>query len=508
MASANQRPLPFPPGTHLSEHYAIEGLVRLAEGRMYYLANDDRPDRPRRFCWECGSDDTPRARVTCQNCGASLAPRRFLVSVRWDRDGFEPYARFFEKHFDHPGMIAPVDMFFQDGVLCSVTPWNGESLMIDEGSPLQVKRVLDMAQRAAGMLAFLHVSGISLGALTRANFLVRNGREFLLFDPDVAMVYDTPVPEPYRGREISQLGGILRRYTPVHASQLIDFFTSTEDGGFPNPLAFGRALEELIDQGEAKLSRTRNFVGAMTDVGLCRVLNEDNWGWARLHDGVILYAVADGMGGHEAGEVASQMAVENLCRMARERVAAQREINIDVLENVLDEAFQNANNTIKDHSERMGNDMGTTLVCALLVSDREALVANVGDSRGYLMRRGVLHQVTRDHSLVARMVEQKRITAEEARNHPHSNILLRTVGTERNVEIDIFRVELEPGDRLLLCSDGLWGEVEDEELESTMARFEDPRLTCRELIRAAHHGGGRDNITVVVLHIPEEPDSD
>lgn len=477
--------------------------MRLAEGRMYYLANDDRPDRPRRFCWECGSDETPRNRATCISCGASLAPRRFLVSVRWDRDGFEPYARFFEKHFDHPGMIAPVDMFFQDGVLCSVTPWNGESLMIDEGSPLLIKRVLDMAQRAAGMLAFLHVSGISLGTLTRANFLVRNGREFLLFDPDVHAVYDTPVPDPSRGTEIAQLGGILRRYTPVHAGELMDFFTSAEDGGFPNPLAFGRALEELIDHGEEKLAQRKNTIGAMTDVGLSRVLNEDNWGWMRLADEVHLYCVADGMGGHESGEVASQMAVETICRVARERVAALSGVNPEALENILDEAFQTANNSIKDHSERLGNDMGTTLVTAMVVEDRAALVANVGDSRGYLMRRGTLHQITRDHSLVARMVEQNRITAEEARNHPHSNILLRTVGTERNVEIDIFRVELEPGDRMLLCSDGLWGEVEDEEIEALLNRFDDPRALCRELIRSAHLGGGRDNITVMVVQVPE-----
>ena len=470
---------------------------------MYYLANDDRPDRPTRFCWSCGSDETPRARATCKACGASLAPRRFLVSVRWDRDGFEPYARFFEKHFDHPGMVAPVDMFFQDGVLCSVTPWNGESLMIDEGSPLLIKRVLDMAQRAAGMLAFLHVSGISLGTLTRANFLVRNHREFLLFDPDVATVYDTPVPERYRGREISQLGGILRRYTPVQTTEMQDFFLAAEDGRFPNPLEFGRELEKLIDRGETNLDNERSLVGAMTDVGLSRVLNEDNWGWTRLADGANLFVVADGMGGHECGEVASQMAVDTICRVARDRVKAAADQSVDSLENVLDEAFQTSNNSIKEHSEQMGNDMGTTLVSTLLIGIRLALVANVGDSRAYLMRQGVLHQITRDHSLVARMVEQNRITAEEARNHPHSNILLRTVGTERNVDIDIFRVELEPGDRLMLCSDGLWGEVEDEDIETSLNQFEDPRAACRELLRAAHHGGGKDNITVVIVQIAE-----
>ena len=93
------------------------------------------------------------------------------------------------------------------------------------------------------------------------------------------------------------------------------------------------------------------------------------------------------------------------------------------------------------------------------------------------------------------------ITPEEARNHPHANILLRTVGTERDVDIDIFRLELEKGDKLLLCSDGLWGEVEDEDIEAILNQFEDPRICARELIRAAHHGGGKDNVTMLLVGI-------
>ena len=194
------------------------------------------------------------------------------------------------------------------------------------------------------------------------------------------------------------------------------------------------------------------------------------------------------------------MAVDTICREAADRFARITQVTAETLENI--EAFQAANNGIKTHSEEMGNDMGTTLVAALIYKNQLALVANVGDSRGYLMRDAVLHQITRDHSLVARMVEQNRISPEEARNHPHSNILLRTVGTERNVEIDIFSVELERGDRLFLCSDGLWGEIEDEDIEAILNHYQDPRVVCREMIRAAHHGGGRDNITVVMAVVP------
>jgi protein phosphatase len=230
-------------------------------------------------------------------------------------------------------------------------------------------------------------------------------------------------------------------------------------------------------------------------------LNEDNWGWAHLSGSINLYVVADGMGGHAAGEVASEMAVDTICREARTRLGGVNGASPERLENVLEESFQLGNNGIKDHSVQLGNDMGTTMVAALVIDRSLAYVANVGDSRGYLLREGTLHQITRDHSLVARMVEQNRITREQARSHPHANILLRTVGTERDVDIDIFSVELEQSDRLLLCSDGLWGEVEDADIESILNHHEDPRLACRELIRAAHHGGGKDNITVVVVRV-------
>ena len=299
----------------------------------------------------------------------------------------------------------------------------------------------------------------------------------------------------------SELGEILRRYTPVEERGWQEFFREAERGLFATAAEFGRALQQEAHR------HTRNKVtihAGMTDVGLQRMLNEDNWGWARLTDGVELFVVADGMGGHDCGEVASRLAVETLIAVAAQRVGVSPRPSVDAIENILDEAFQEANNTIKGNAEARGNDMGTTLVACMVIDDQVALCANVGDSRAYLVRGGALHQITRDHSLVARMVEQNRITAEEARNHPHSNILLRTVGTERNVDIDIFRVELENGDRVLLCSDGLWGEVEDVEIEQIMNQNTDNRLASRDLIRAAHMGGGKDNITVIVVNVPSE----
>lgn len=504
MASgARSRPSSFPPGMHLSDYYKVEGLVRLAEGRMYYLVNDHRPDRDTRRCWECGSEDNGATAAQCSGCGASLAVRRFLLSTRWERPGFESYISFFQKQLSHPALLSPCDVFpwpeESPAQVCSVVPYNAETFLLDEASPLPLKRVLRFAQRAIGMLGMLSYNGVRLNWLHRGNFMVRPDGDVVLFDPEVADIRDAPLNGTDTKEAVCLLAGVLRRYTPLEDSAWQQFFREAENGAFATPAEFGKALQRER-QGDA--DRDPSTHAGMTDVGLQRMLNEDNWGWAQLTNGVNLFVVADGMGGHDAGEVASKLAVETITEVAKQRIDVTPRPPVDTLENILDEAFQAANNTIKHNAESRGSDMGTTLVACMVVDDSVALCANVGDSRGYLVRGGSLHQVTRDHSLVARMVEQNRLTPEEARNHPHSNILLRTVGTERNVDIDIFRVELEPGDRLMLCSDGLWGEVQDGEMESILNQQSDNRIISRELVRAAHLGGGKDNITVLLVSVP------
>lgn len=446
---------------------------------MFYLANDVRPDRGEGE--EAGKG------------------RRFLLSSRWQPDGFDAFEAFANLGLDHPGLAPPVDVLRHEGQLLSVVPYNGEGLLLDEAAPLPNGRILEIAQRIAGTLAFLHVNGVRLGPLTRANLLIAPDNTVRIFEPDVRSVDDQPVPDGARAAELEAVGELLRRYCNVEAEALAQFLRTVAEGGYSSPAAFGRAVESRFDAFEGL--HYPPVLGAMTDVGLTRQLNEDNWGWRKLSGRATLYVVADGMGGHDGGEVASELAVETICQVASD-AEAQEPPDEEGLEQLLDAAFQTANNTIKQQAEDKNTDMGTTLVSMLVLDDRVAYVANVGDSRAYMLRGQTLHQVTEDHSLVAKMVERGRITAEEARTHPHSNILLRTVGTERDVDIDIFRFELQPGDKVLLCSDGLWGEVEDRDLESILNTYSDPRIAARELVRASHHGGGKDNVTLMVVEVP------
>ena len=502
MAGKSNRPLPLASGTTLSEHYTIEALVRLAEGRMFYLANDDRPDRPNQYCWTCGSDATPRGASVCVGCGISIQQHKFLVSVRWNNEYAENFLRFAELGLKHDVFIEPVDSFFEHGGLCSFVHWKQEQMLVAQAAPFHAEEVLDMAQRMIGLLAYFHRHGVSLGELKLGHFLIDHQTQRIsLFDPDIRQIYAGPVPEADAALEIPSLCETLRRITSISDQPLLDLLLEGIHGQFSSLHDFGRAIESLLDKDFPAIHH--GDLSAMSDVGRIRTLNEDNWNWGTLSSTKKLYVVADGMGGHDCGEVASELAVRTIFSSARQAIDNTQDTNDDAqLEVLLEASFQEANNTIKGQSEQMGSDMGTTMVAALVDHQRnKAFVSNVGDSRAYIIREGELHQISHDHSLVAKMVEQRTLTKEQARYHPNSNILLRTVGTERNVMIDIFQVSLQANDVILLCSDGLWGEVDDADIIEICNSYEDLRESAMELVNAAHLGGGKDNITVMMVRV-------
>jgi protein phosphatase len=228
--------------------------------------------------------------------------------------------------------------------------------------------------------------------------------------------------------------------------------------------------------------------GVATDIGKVREGNEDSY----LAEEP-LFAVADGMGGHKGGEVASQLALETL-------EASFGRTTLSLAEQVRD-----ANNAVfaRSQRERELSGMGTTLT-AVAIDGGEARVAHVGDSRAYLLRAGDLRQLTEDHTLVQRMVRSGEITAAEAEVHPHRSVLTRALGTEPDVTVDEDTIPLVDGDRLLLCSDGLTGMVTEEQIVAILTATPDPQDAATRLVRAANRAGGVDNITVVVLDVEGE----
>ena len=232
-----------------------------------------------------------------------------------------------------------------------------------------------------------------------------------------------------------------------------------------------------------------------TDVGQKRKMNQD---YVFVSEGPVgnlpnLFTVADGMGGHNAGDYASSHAVRILVDEIRE------DADYNPVK-VIRHAIETANTEIRNRAQEDENlrGMGTTMVVATIV-DQYAYVANVGDSRLYVIQDGI-HQITRDHSLVQEMVRMGEITAEEARNHPDKNIITRALGAEKTVDVDFFDMRLEPGSTILMCSDGLSNMVEDKKMEEIILNSdEDITWKGNTLIQEANNNGGKDNIAIILI---------
>ena len=235
-------------------------------------------------------------------------------------------------------------------------------------------------------------------------------------------------------------------------------------------------------------------VYSATDVGQRRKMNQDYVFVSENPVGNLpnLFVVADGMGGHNAGDYASSHAVQTLVDEIR------RDADFNPIK-VIRHAIETANTEILDRSRSDENlrGMGTTMVVCTIVG-HYAYVANVGDSRLYVVQ-GEIHQVTKDHSLVQEMVRMGEIKPEEARNHPNKNVITRAVGVEKEVNIDFFDLRIRKGDKILLCSDGLSNMLEDNEIREIVTSGGDVEERARKLITAANQNGGKDNISVVLV---------
>lgn len=487
---------PLPPGTVVQGKYRIERHLRGTELRNQYIAIWD-DQHSGRHCWECGHESNTDDDSVCQECGSELGERHFILSERW-RGNFHVYHDLQDLGLFHPGLARIYDVFEDSQRLFTINEMVNDTFLTDLGSPFTLQELVEMVARGCDTLDYLHTNGIVLAGLSKDQLLVK-GSLLFLHDLDVDSLQRGVVSNAQARQDVENLARILREFTPLDAPDVRTAFNQACDGLIESP----QDLNQRI-QAAARLSgklRVPPTIGGMSDVGMFRTLNEDNWGWERLSDDLNLFAVADGMGGHDSGEVASELAITTLLSSARARVKGRTDFDDESLEKLLDQSFQDANNAIKDASKARRSDMGTTLVALMVYKNRTAFVANVGDSRAYLLRSGGLLQLSQDHSLVANLVAMGKISKAAAKNHPHSNILVRTVGKEYEVEIDIFRQDVQKGDLLLLCSDGLWGEVEEAETISILMAQPDLRVTARELIRAACNNGGHDNVTAVVVQI-------
>lgn len=253
-------------------------------------------------------------------------------------------------------------------------------------------------------------------------------------------------------------------------------------------------------------------VGYASDVGRTRDHNEDTLiAFEGIHlghkaaDPFGLFIVSDGMGGHQAGEVASALAARHVTHQALNKIylpfllGEAPGADMDPITEILKRAVEEANEKVN----RQVPGGGTTLTSALVLGHR-AYIAHVGDSRAYLLADQEMRQLTQDHSFVGRLMELGELSAEEANAHPQRHVLYRAVGQGENLDIDTYQYALPGGCRLLLCSDGLSGVLSDEEIERTIRSEPSPQAACDRLVEAANAAGGPDNVTAILIETPCE----
>lgn len=235
------------------------------------------------------------------------------------------------------------------------------------------------------------------------------------------------------------------------------------------------------------------MIGIKSDVGNLRNLNED---YAEFYENeeFKIYVVADGMGGHNAGEVASKTASKSLIKYIKDNFKDENSRNI------LEKAIQHANSKVYNlaHCNETYNGMGTTLV-ACLITKNITQVANVGDSSCFGIKSKEITKITKDHSLVQELLDCGSISKEQAINHPQKNVITRAIGTEEVVNIDLFSIEKNKFDYFLMCSDGLTNEIGLEEILSFKLEEKELQDICEQLVNLAKFKGGRDNITVMLF---------
>jgi PPM family protein phosphatase len=239
--------------------------------------------------------------------------------------------------------------------------------------------------------------------------------------------------------------------------------------------------------------------GVKSDKGNVRENNEDNYNVIAGYPGVpVSYVIADGMGGHNSGEIASKMAVEITCSYILQipELLSQYEDITSIIKMIMEKT--NAEVFLASNEQESTQGMGTTLIIAV-ANNKKLHIGHIGDSRVYLIREGAITQITTDHSYIEELVRNGTLSREEAENHPKKNLITRALGCIESVEVDTYESDIQDNDVFIMCTDGLTNMLGDDEIKNIIIKLNEPESACNELVKMANENGGEDNITVIIF---------
>lgn len=531
---------PLTPGTVVYDHYTVQQVLSCRDHRTVYAATEE---TQRRWCPVC---ETMTLQDTgdefCDECGAELTYGRYRLT-EWMTDAWpQALETLIRDGVTHPGWLQPLETFV----------WETRRYLVQadrEGKPLKAAQppvtredVLKWGLTLSEALQTLHGYGFAGVGLTPEDLMVTPARDMVITNFQTIAIYphDPPFsPEARAEAQRRDIAGLASLLTILLIDGTENAETALDDqavdpdirdmlsrmamGAYTDVRAVADDFRGLTSETEtagkesdAPPAMRRRYAlayrtGSRSDVGCVRPLNEDSLATADLsfvyeseRDTIGVYVVTDGMGGHASGEIASRMAIQRILHTVTDRLI-QAHIPEPADENghppyaaLLADAVRDANQAILEAAAKNNSDMGATVTAALLVG-ATAYIANVGDSRTYLYRNDELTPITVDHSLVARLVAVGMIDRNEVYTHPQRNQVYRALGNAPDMEVDTFVHDLEPGDHLLLCSDGLWEMVRDHDMAAVLREAASPQEACDALVDRAKENGGEDNISVIVV---------
>ena len=508
-------------------------IARILEGTGTTARYEVETVPPFRVCPNCMAPSFAPEEETCERCGSRLpsGDHPTLLTAREvpNAKGLIHALAILNRAPEHPTVTRPVELVTERGEgeeprYYLVEPRTSARPITALELPRPLEEVLEWGVALAQGLAYFHEHGLVFHELTGDDVAISEAGACWrslenLVDARTEASTSAPDPETRNVRALAELlhhlstGGSHAEPAGVLPQEAVRLFSQIlGSNGRLKAADFAVALQmtrETLLQHQCVTFR----IGAKTDIGRVRKVNEDSilaLDLSRECDGgraaVGFFVVADGVGGHMAGDVASQVTVESLTASAQ---ALQEMVCSEYFPEAgswLVSAAQVANNKLYERRLALGNDMGSTLVMALL-QGKLATVLNVGDSRAYWLQPSGIEQISTDHSLVQRLVAIGQLTPAEARHHPQRSVIYRVMGDKSDLKYDLFHVTLGVGDALLLCSDGLSDMVEDETIWETWRASDSPQAACDRLVTLANEAGGHDNISVLIVEIAGCPRS-
>jgi serine/threonine protein phosphatase PrpC len=511
-----------PEGSIFGDRFQYDSLISQEEHEIHYLVNEiEMANVPAvRICSnpDCRTIHCPIASEIekfCTQCGQPLEEHSpsFLLQES-DMDKFTAIQSVIDVHLVHPNIHPPVAVFQQEvqgGTrYCLVSP-HSQTLPAQP----EIAEVLNWGVQLSQALEYMHSKGIALGEQLDQSSIGLAEKKVVWRDFTSARVLPV-LTDREKINNVRHLALAMyywmtgtTTYSPdPHLPMILnDLFQQALIGeGFTSAATFSKQIKQAQYTEPARLKLDYQ-VGKFTHTGKVRKNNEDSLlsiEMSRMNQDAVqpicLQAIADGMGGHASGELASSLVIDAIAQVGAFELVSMLNPAYEGHADWIKRAMQSANQAVYEARQSAGNDMGSTLVLGLLVGSL-AYLGHLGDSRIYLVNQESIKQLTTDHSLVQQLVTMGKITQSEARFHPQRNVIYRSLGEKKDVEADYLTQQLFPGDRLLFCSDGLSNVVDDQEILRVILKASSAQEACNRLVELANFAGGDDNISVVIVEV-------